>query len=112
MFLNIEVGYLVIIDPDQNNNDIFDLSYGVGPDADDYVIDPVAALYFDKIVGSCDSLAPWIYKTWSGTYRNGIVNNDLAHKVNAKLTRNGVTEDVEIIYTVLPFDTSIVEIRY
>lgn len=98
--------------PDPNNNDVFDLSYGVGPDADDYIIDPVATLYFNKIIGSCDSLAPWIYKTWGGSYKYGVQMPAAAHSVNAILTRNGITRDTSIIYSVPPFDTTVVIIRY
>jgi hypothetical protein len=97
---------------DVNNVDVFDLSYGIGPDADDYVIDPNAALYFDKVIGKCDSLAPWIHKTWSGKYKYGLQKPGMIHLVKGKLTRNGVTKDVSIEYFAPPFDTSIVEIRY
>jgi len=101
--------------PDPNNNDVFDLSYGIGPNADDYIIDSGAALYFDKVIGKCDSLAPWIHKTWSGTNQYGIPKGHKGyspHGVHGKLTRNGVTRDTAIIYTVPPYDTSVVIIRY
>lgn len=96
--------------PDPNNNDVFNVISGL-PTNIVYVDpnQPAGSLIFH---GSIDSLLSSIHKTWSGTYRNGIVNNDMAHKVNGKLTRNGVTRDTSIIYTVPPFDTTVVEIRY
>jgi len=65
-----------------------------------------------SFTGPTDSILTWIHKTWSGTYRNGVVDNNVAHKVNGSITRNGVTRDTSIIYTVPPFDTTVVEIRY
>jgi len=62
--------------------------------------------------GVTDTTLYWVGKTWSGTYRTGVVNNYLAHKVYGKLMRNGVTRDTSIIYTAPPFDTTVVEIRY
>ncbi len=92
--------------PDPNNNDVF--QYIMGLSCDNCSSGGIPPIFH----GLTDSTLNWVGKTWSGTYRNGIVDNDLAHKVNGKLTRNGVTRDTSIIYTVPPFDTTVVEIRY
>ena len=54
---------------------------------------------------------PWIYKTWSGETQYGGANSN-THKVEGKLTRNGVTTDIEIVYNAPPFDTTVVDIYY
>jgi hypothetical protein len=66
---------------------------------------------FLPLYGKVDSLAPWIHKTWSGYKQYGGAVPE-THKVEAKLTRNGVTIDTVIPYFVPPFDTTVVEIRY
>jgi hypothetical protein len=100
--------------PDPDNNDVFDTQDdNIGPNqysvllADINIVNQFLPLY-----GKVDSLAPWIHKTWSGTYKYGVQMPAAAHSVNAKLTRNGITRDTSIIFTVPPFDTTVVEIRY
>jgi len=95
--------------PDVNNVDVFRYVSGLPPIV---YIDPNIPQGSLVFTGLVDTTLGSIHKTWSGTYRNGVVNTDLAHKVNGKLTRNGVTRDTSIIYTVPPFDTTVVEIRY
>ncbi len=86
---------LINSNPDPNNSDVFDCpTWGI------------------SLYGSIDSIMPWVHKTWSGTYSYAINDNNQAHQVKAKLTRNGITRDTSIIYTVPPFDTTVVEIRY
>jgi len=92
--------------PDPNNKDVF--VYRGGLPCDNCGSSGLPPIFY----GSVDSTLYWVGRTWSGTYRNGIVNYDMAHKVKGKLTRNGVTRDTSIIYTVPPFDTTVVEIRY
>jgi hypothetical protein len=98
--------------PDPNNNDVFNYVTGIGPGTNGYIIDSSAVLYFDIIYGKVDSLAPWIFKTWSGKQLFGTNTISNSHHVRGKLTRNGVTNDVTIPYNALPFDTSVVIIRY
>ena len=101
--------------PNPNNQDVFRYSYGIGPCEDDYIIDSAKVSDYYRLTGPCDTLAPWIHKTWSGTNKFGILppsNNYQSHEVKCKITRNGVTRDTLIIFTVPPYDTSVVEIRY
>jgi hypothetical protein len=95
--------------PDPNNNDVFKYVFGLSCDnCGSAGLPPV-------FHGSTDSTLYWIGKTWSGTNQYGIPkghNNYHPHEVHGKLTRNGVTRDTAIIYTVPPYDTSVVEIRY
>jgi hypothetical protein len=99
---------------DPNNNDVFDIKDdNIGPNQYSVLLADINIVnQFLPLHGKVDSLAPWIHKTWSGAYRNGVVDNDVIHKVNGKLTRNGVTRDTSIIFIVPPFDTTVVEIRY
>ncbi len=90
--------------PDVNNVDVFDIGYGIGG--------PEAGVILNNLIGQTDTIMPWIYKTWSGKYKYGLQKPSFTHKVKGKLTRNGVTTEVEIEYFAPPFDTSIVEIRY
>jgi len=90
--------------PDPNNNDVFDIGYGIGG--------PDAGVTLNNLIGQTDTIMPWIHKTWSGKYKYGLQKPSFTHKVKGKLTRNGVTTDVEIEYFAPPFDTSIVDIRY
>lgn len=66
------------------------------------------------LTGNVDTILNWNYKTWSGKYdsgyNDGIYQN--SHHVEGKLTRNGVTKDTNIFYSVPPFDTNIVTIYY
>ena len=81
--------------PDPNNQDVFDcISWGI------------------TLYGKTDTIMPWIYKTWSGSQKYGTFNLTNSHYVSAKLTRNGVTNDINIPYNVPPFDTTVVEIKY
>ena len=91
---------------DPNNNDVFEYRGGLSCDNCGSSGSPPV------FNGVTDTTLYWVGKTWSGTYRTGVVNNYLAHKVYGKLTRNGVTRDTSIIYTAPPFDTTVVEIRY
>jgi hypothetical protein len=73
---------------------------------------PIGSLVF---YGSTDTTLSSIHRTWSGRDWYGIpkgYNDHNSHKVYGKLTRNGVTTDVEIVYSVPPFDTSVVDIYY
>ncbi len=91
--------------PDPNNVDVFDIGYGIGG--------PDAGIVLDDLFGATDSMMNWVHTTSSGTYYNGYGSDiNKAHHVVGKLTRNGITEDVKIIYNVPPFDTSIVVIEY
>jgi hypothetical protein len=90
---------------DPNNNDVFEYRGGIGS-----LVQHVMGPYLHGSVDTTFSSS--LFKTWSGTYRTGVVNNYLSHKVYGKLTRNGVTRDTSIIYTAPPFDTTVVEIRY
>jgi len=86
---------LINTNPDTNNSDYLIVSeWGV------------------SLKGPTDTLMPWIHKTWRRTYKYGVQMPAAAHSVNAKLTRNGITRDTSIIFTVPPFDTTVVEIRY
>lgn len=100
--------------PDPNNNDVFDIKDdNIGPNQYSVLLADINVVnQFLPLHGKVDSLAPWIHKTWSGTYKYGVQQPSFTHKVNGKLTRNGVTRDTSIIYTVPPFFTSVVEIRY
>jgi len=100
--------------PDPNNQDVFDLVGGdTGPLSTDILLDDIYSINkFFPLHGKIDTLAPWIHKTWSGTYKYGIKRTSMVHKVYGKLTRNGQTKDMEIIYNAPPFDTTVVEIRY
>lgn len=86
---------LINSNPNPNNNDVFD-----------------CPMWGTSLQGPTDSIMPWVDKTWSGTYKYNIQSQGLAHIVKAKLTRNGITRDTSIIYSVPPFDTTVVEIRY
>jgi len=81
---------------DPDNVDVFDLiDWGI------------------KLEGNIDTTMSWIHSTWSGTYASGFEDQlSNTHHVTGKLTRNGVTKDVNIIYNVPPFDTTVVKIRY
>jgi len=92
--------------PDLNNNDVFE--YKGGLYCDNCGSSGLPPVFY----GSVDSTLFWLGKTWSGTYKYGVQQPSYAHNVNGKLTRNGVTRDTSIIYTVPPFDTTVVEIRY
>ncbi len=92
--------------PDPNNNDVF--QYIMGLSCDNCSSGGIPPIFH----GLTDSTLNWVGKTWSGTYKYGVQKPSYAHKVNGKLTRNGVTRDTSIIYTVPPFDTTVVEIRY
>jgi len=86
---------MINTNPDPNNQDVFDcISWGI------------------TLYGKTDTIMPWIYKTWSGSQKYGTSDLANSHYVSAKLTRNGVTNDVNIPYTVPPFDTTVVEIKY
>jgi hypothetical protein len=101
--------------PNPNNGDMFYYTEGPGPISTDILLTDVGNIQqFFPIKGAVDTLAPWIHKTWSGKYAHGY-NTDVLefiHHVEGKLTRNGVTIDTNIFYSVPPFDTTIVEIRY
>ncbi|OIP00043.1 MAG: hypothetical protein AUJ98_09265 [Bacteroidetes bacterium CG2_30_33_31] len=97
-----------------NNQDVFKVISG---STNSYVITDSSFLYNSYVFnGSTDSIIQGVlYKTWGGTYRFGFDCNDWSvnrHYVSGKLTRDGVTRDTIIYYSVLPFDTTIVEIRY
>ncbi len=92
--------------PDPNNNDVF--KYVLGLPCDNCSSGGIPPIFY----GLTDSTLNWVGKTWSGTYKYGLQQPGMTHKVLGKLTRNGVTTDVEIEYFAPPFDTSIVEIRY
>ncbi len=92
--------------PDPNNVDVFEYKGGLPCDnCGSSGLPPI-------FQGSVDSTLYWVGKTWSGTYKYGLQKPGMIHIVKGKLTRNGVTTDVEIEYFAPPFDTSIVEIRY
>jgi len=92
--------------PDPSNNDVFEYRGGLPCDnCESSGLPPV-------FHGFTDSTLYWVGMTWSGTYREGAVDYNAAHKVEGKLTRNGVTIDTSIIYIVPPLDTTVVEIRY
>ena len=93
--------------PDTNNIDTFEYSYGLNcNNCSSGGLPPV-------FTGNTDSIMNWVGTTSSGTYYNGYATDiNKAHHVVGKLTRNGITEDVKIIYNVPPFDTSIVVIEY
>ncbi len=91
--------------PDPNNVDVFEYRGGIGT-----LVQHQMGPYLH---GNTDStFSNMIYKTWSGTYKYGVQKPSYAHTLEGKLTRNGVTTEVEIEYFAPPFDTSIVEIRY
>ena len=92
--------------PDPNNNDVF--KYVLGLPCDNCSSGGIPPIFY----GLTDSTLNWVGKTWSGTYKYGLQKPSYAHTVEGKLTRNGVTRDTSIIYTVPPFDTTVVEIRY
>jgi hypothetical protein len=92
---------------DLNNQDVFDYGGGIGS--------PSSGIIVNNFIGSFDSIMPWTFKTWGGTYMDGYSEGNPMynrHYVSAKITRNGVTRDTTIFYSVPPFDTTIVEIRY
>jgi len=98
--------------PDVNNVDVFRYVSGLPPIV---YIDPNIPQGSLVFTGLVDTTLGSIHKTWSGTNQFGIPsgnNNYHPHEVHAKLTRNGVTIDTAIIYSVPPYDTSVVEIRY
>ena len=99
---------------DPNNNDVFDTKNdNIGPNQYSILLADINTVYqFLPLRGNVDSLAPWIHKTWSGTYKYGVKQPALTHKVEGKLTRNGVTTDVDIVYNAPPFDTTVVDIYY
>ena len=90
--------------PDPNNQDVFVSTGGIGGGGV-ITTDPI-------FYGPTDTIMPWIYKTWSGSQKYGTFNLSNSHYVSAKLTRNGVTNDINIPYNVPPFDTTVVEIKY
>ena len=91
--------------PDPNNVDVFEYRGGIGT-----LVQHEMGPYLH---GNTDSLfSNALFKTWSGTYKYGVHSPGWAHTVDARLTRNGVTRDTSIIYTVPPFDTTLVEIWY
>ena len=90
--------------PDPNNQDVFVSTGGIGGGGV-ITTDPI-------FYGPTDTIMPWIYKTWSGSQKYGTFNLSNSHYVSAKLTRNGVTNDITIPYTVPTFDTTVVEIKY
>ena len=92
--------------PDPNNVDVF--KYVFGLPCDNCSSGGIPPVFY----GLTDSTLNWVGKTWSGTYKYGVQKPSYAHTVEGKLTRNGVTTDVEIEYFAPPFDTSIVDIRY
>ena len=98
--------------PDVNNVDVFKVVSGLPPIV---YIDPnipSGSLIFHGVI---DTILGSIHKTWSGTNQYGIPKGHKGyspHGVHGKLTRNGVTRDTAIIYTVPPYDTSVVIIRY
>lgn len=89
---------------DPNNMDVFDLLDGIGG--------PGPGVILDNFYGSTDTTMSWIHETWSGTQKCELTAGCLTHSVRAKLTRNGVTTEVNIPYNAPPFDTTVVEIRY
>ena len=91
---------------DISNNDIF--RYAGGFPCDNCGSAGLPPVFY----GNKDSILTWVGRTWSGTYKYGVNHSSYAHQVYGTLTRNGVTRDTSIIYTVPPFDTTIVEIRY
>lgn len=58
-------------------------------------------------IGPTDTIVPWLFKTWGGTQIN-----DMRHSVGGILSRNGISRDTLIFYSVPPGDTSLVEIRW
>jgi len=94
--------------PDPNNLDVFEYRGGIGS-----LVSHVMGPY---LYGSMDTtFSNALFKTWSGTNRYGIPKGQkeyFPHEVHGKLTRNGVTRDTSIIYTVPAYDTSVVIIRY
>ena len=98
--------------PDPDNLDVFKVVSGLPPIV---YIDPnipSGSLIFH---GAIDTTLGSIHKTWSGTNHYGIPkghNGYYPHEVYGRLTRNGVTRDTSIIYTVPAYDTSVVIIRY
>jgi len=94
---------------DPNNHDVFQYISGL-PTKIVYIDPntPVGSLVFH---GSTDSTLSSIHKTWSGETQYGGANSN-THKVEGKLTRNGVTTDIEIVYNAPPFDTTVVDIYY
>jgi hypothetical protein len=90
--------------PDVNNNDVFEYRGGIGG-----LVQHQMGPYLHGIIDS--TFNNMLYKTWSGQTQYGGANH-LNHEVYAKLTRNGVTIDTIIPYSVPPFDTTVVEIRY
>ncbi|MCK5856089.1 MAG: hypothetical protein KAG64_01290 [Bacteroidales bacterium] len=95
--------------PDVNNSDVF--KYVSGLPCDNCGSAGLPPVFH----GLTDSTLNWVGKTWGGTNKFGIPpgqNNYNPHEVHGKLTRNGVTRDTIIYYSVPPYDTTIVEIRY
>ncbi len=92
--------------PDPNNNDVFE--YRGGLPCNNCGSSGLPPIFH----GPVDSTLYWVGKTWSGTYKYGVQKPSYAHTVEGILTRNGVTRDTSITYTVPPFDTTVVEIRY
>ena len=94
--------------PDVNNVDVFEYRGGIGS-----LVQHVMGPYLHGSVDTTFSSS--LFKTWSGTNQYGIPKGHKGyspHGVHGKLTRNGVTRDTAIIYTVPPYDTSVVIIRY
>jgi len=87
--------------PDTNNLDVFKCFNGFSCDTCSY--NDLRPIFY----GHIDSTLTWIGKTWGGTesYKG-------LHKMDAQLTRNNITKDTSIFFSVLPFDTTIIEIRY
>jgi hypothetical protein len=93
---------------DLNNQDVFDYGGGIGS--------LVSHQFGPYLYGNVDStFSNAIFQTWGGTYMDGYGEGNPMynrHYVSAKITRNGVTRDTTIFYSVPPFDTTVVEIRY
>lgn len=93
---------------DLNNNDIFRYLGGIGGlvhnQSGPFLYGNIDTIYYEHP-----------FNTWGGTYMNGYDEGNPMynrHYVSAKITRNGVTRDTTIFYSVPPFDTTVVEIRY
>jgi len=90
---------------DPNNNDVFEYRGGIGS-----LVHHVMGPFLQGAIDTTFSNSS--YKTWSGTYKYGVKQPAFTHKVEGKLTRNGVTTDIEIVYNAPPFDTTVVDIYY
>jgi hypothetical protein len=88
--------------PDVNNNDVFHYWEGGGT--------PGCPMW--DFYGKYDSLMPWLYRTWSGRHKYGIMSKSYEHLIEGVLSRNGSTRDTTISYFVPPFDTTQITIMY